>query len=283
MQTRALRFLYAPAVLAFAASLLLATPVRAQFQRRATATDDAAPGEIYHVEGAIGFWSPGADILVTSGGSGVLTGIAGTTIDAKADLGLVDQRFPEFHVEFRPVRKHKLRFQYIPISYEQSSTLRREIVFNGQRYQVGLPTASTLDWKAYRFGYEYDFITTERAYGGVILDFKYTDVTVNLKSPLVTEFAEARAPIPALGGVVRFYVVPAISITGEVTGFKLPEGAIKDSSGHYVDVDIYGTLNFTKSVGFQAGFRSFDVGYLTRTDAGSFVLKGLFLGVVARY
>ncbi len=82
---------------------------------------------------------------------------------------------------------------------------------------------------------------------------------------------------------MRGYVVPNISITAEVTGFKLPESLIKDTTGHYVDVDIYGTVNFTNNVGVQVGYRSFDVGYLVESDTGSFTLKGMFFGIVARY
>ena len=116
---------------------------------------------------------------------------------------------------------------------------------------------STLDWKAYRFGYEFDFVTKNRGFGGFILEAKYTDVLVRLQSPLlnVDEFTHAKAPIPAIGGIVRVYVVPNISITGEVTGFTLPKNAIKGDSGHYLDVDIYGTLNFTNNIGVQGGYR----------------------------
>ena len=268
------------AVLALAASFaLVAAPARAQFQQRPL--NDLATGEAYHIEAAAGFWLPTADVSVSSQSLGII----GSTIDFKKDLGLQDQRFPELHIELRPARSHKFRFQYIPITYDQSSTLTRDIVFNGQRYRLGLPVSSTLDWKAYRAGYEYDFVTVDRGYAGFILDFKYTDVTVNLASPLVTEFARARAPIPAIGGVGRVYVVPNISITAEVTG--LPEGIVKklskDDSGHYIDVDVYGTLNVTNYIGVQVGYRSIDVGYVVKTDSGSFMLRGVFVGVVARY
>jgi len=211
-------------------------------------------------------------------------GILGSTIDFKRDLALTDQRFPELHLEARANRS-KFRFQFIPIQYEQTATLTREIVFNGQRYRVGVPVKSTLDWKAYRIGYEYDFFQTNRWFAGVILDWKQTDVTATLATvtPGLLEFARARAPIPAVGGVVRGYVVPNISITAEVTGFKLPDNVIKDIGGHYFDVDIYGTLNFTNNVGVQVGYRSFDVGYLVDTDTGSFTLNGMFFGIVARY
>ena len=58
---------------------------------------------------------------------------------------------------------------------------------------------------------------------------------------------------------------------------------VEDATGHYVDVDIYGTYNVTNRVGVQVGFRSFDLGYLVKEDTGSFTLKGVFFGVVARY
>ncbi len=48
-------------------------------------------------------------------------------------------------------------------------------------------------------------------------------------------------------------------------------------------------MNFTNNVGAQMGYRSFDLGYTVRTtttittDSGSFVLKGLYFGAVARF
>ena len=52
---------------------------------------------------------------------------------------------------------------------------------------------------------------------------------------------------------------------------------------HYVDFDLYGTVNFTNNIGAQIGYRSLDVGYVVDTDTGAFKLKGIYFGVVARY
>src|SRR5262249_30174719 len=153
-----------------------------------------------------------------------------------------------------PTRKAKLRFQYIPLSYTQSATLQRQITFNGQRYDVGVPVSSTLDWKAYRFTYEYDAYVQDRGFVGLILDAKYTDVTARLQSPLANEFAHAKAPIPAVGGIVRIYPVPYVSLTGELTGFNLgwlSKSLVKENSGHYTDFDMYGTVNFNRNLGAQ--------------------------------
>lgn len=263
---------------ALAGLLLCAAPARAQFQPRPL--NDAATGERYHVEGFAGFWSPGATMLISSES----LGIPGSTIDFKQDLLLQDQRFSDLRLVFRPAVKHKLRFQAIPINYEaEGITVKRDIVFNGQRFSVGIPVNWSAEWKSYRFGYEYDFIVRNRGFGGFILEAKYTDVTATLATPFFTEFAHAQAPIPAIGGIARVYVVPNISITGEVTGFKLPERVAEGYKAHYADIDVYGTVNFNDFVGAQIGWRSLDVGYVVEEDAGSFDLRGLYFGIVVRY
>jgi hypothetical protein len=274
MTTRSIR-LYIGA----AALLYTATPCDAQYRPRPL--NDPATGESYHIEASAGLWFPTADMTVTSEG----LGIPGSTINAETDLGMpASKRLPEFQITLRPARSHKLRMQFIPIQYDGSATLGRDIVFNGQRYRFQTLVNSTLDWKAWRFNYEFDFVTKNRGFAGFITEIKYTDVRVDVAAPqlLLAEFAHARAPIPALGGIVRFYPVPNISITGEVTGFKLPTVENR-YAGHYVDVDVYGTINFTNYVGVQGGYRALDMGYLVKEDTGSFTLRGPYIAAVVRY
>jgi hypothetical protein len=265
--------------------LFAASPARAQFQPRPV--DDPATGERYHIEAAAGFWFPSTEMNISSTALGQI----GSLIDFKRDLGLEDQRFSELHLVLRPSKSHKFRLQYIPLSYTQTGRLPTTIIFNGQRYDIGLPVNSTLDWKAWRLGYEYDFIVKDRGFGGFLLDFKYTDVSATLASSIRSDFIQASAPIPTIGGIFRVYPVANVSITGEVSGFSLgwlPDSLIKENDGHYADVDFYGTVNFTNYVGVQVGYRSFDVAYQIGrggilTDTGAFTVKGLYFGVVARY
>ena len=259
------------------AFVLIAAPAQAQFRPRPLGGPPT--GEQYHIEAAADFWVPTATMILSSES----LGIVGTTIDFKTDLGLQDKKLPDLRLVLSPSRRHKFRFSFIPIKYESQGTLKRTIIFNGQRYDLGLPVTSLLYWKAYRFAYEFDFISTNRGFAGFVVEAKYTDVTVNLTSKVATEFARARAPIPAIGGIGRVYVVPNISITGEFTGFKLPEDLVVGTHAHYVDFDLYGTVNFTNNLGAQVGFRTLDVGYVADSDTGAFKEKGMYFGVVARY
>jgi hypothetical protein len=257
--------------------VLCTAPAYAQYTPRPLS--DPATGEKFHIEGAADFWLPSTDINISS----EALGIAGSTIDLKRDLGATDQRFRALQLTLRPARAHKFRFQYIPIKYTASSSLARDVIFNGIRYRANLPVNTDFDWKAYRFGYEFDFLTRDRWFAGFLLEAKYTDVKVQLDNPIESQFAHARGPIPAIGGIGRYYVVPNISITGELTAFKLPASIDERYSAHYVDLDIYGTVNFNDYIGVKGGYRSTNVGYLIKADTGALNLQGIYFGAVIRY
>jgi hypothetical protein len=74
-----------------------------------------------------------------------------------------------------------------------------------------------------------------------------------------------------------------MNVTAEVTGFKIPDSIEGRYNAHYVDVDLYGTINATNNVGVKVGYRSLDLSYKFQEDAGAFTLKGVYVGAVIRY
>ncbi len=254
-----------------------AAPAGAQYSVQGPS--NPATGERYHVEIGGFLWSPTPDIVIRSES----LGIVGSSIDFVNDLGIEKSTFKQIRVVLKPARKHKFRFEYTPISYDAEGRLTADVVFNGIRFPVTFPVTTNLQWKAYRFGYEYDFVSRDRGFVGLILEAKYTDVQATLSNFLATEFARARAAIPAIGGIARVYIVPNISITGELSGIKLPESIDEDYRAKYYDLDIYGTVNFTDHFGAQAGYRSFDVLYKVDQDEGDLQLKGLYIGGLVRF
>jgi len=268
------------AAVLFAVTVLgVASPARAQFTPRSVG--EPVVGEKYWVEGAVGLWSPNTIMTISSES----LGIAGDIVDFKRDLGLQDHTFREFHIQLRPTPAFKLRYQYIPMKFTQrGAVITRQITWNGQLFTVGVPVNSEIDWKAHRIGIEVDFLRKDKFFVGFILDVKQTDVKAYLESPLVRrETAHAQAPIPAAGGIFRVYPIPNLAITGEITGFSIPDGLIKDTDGHYLDYDFNGAYNFTNNIGLQLGYRRFDLGYIVENDIGDFDLRGFYFGVVARY
>jgi hypothetical protein len=239
-----------------------------------------AVGEQYHLEMAFGLWNPTPTITFSSDRLAAI----GTTIDGVSDLGITRTKFPEAKFVLRLARKHKIRAEYVPVKYSAEAMLTRTIRFQGVDYQVGVMVTSSLDWKAYRVGYEYDLLSRSEGFLGVVAELKYTNMAASLSSPLVSAgVSNVKAPVPALGVIARGYVARNISFTAEVTGFKLPENWWRDRRGSYFDLDLYATANASNNFGVQAGYRSLDVTYRVKGDAGTMKLGGPYLRVVVRF
>jgi len=208
-----------------------------------------------------------------------------TRIDGVSDLGFVKTRFGDLRIVLRPATKHKIHIDYAPIEYQAESTLSRDITFNGVTYHVGIPVISSLAWKSWNFAYEYDFLYRDRWFAGVIGQVRWTRAEAKLTSPIISEQAQAQAPVPAIGGTVRVYAARRVAITGQLIGFKLPESVDpqKRFEGYVITWDIGGTVNFTDNVGAEIGYRSFDVDGRINPYTGSLKLGGLYFGAVGRF
>jgi hypothetical protein len=240
-----------------------------------------AVGEDYHFEIAYSFWSADPSLVISSES----LGIPGTDVDLVDDLGIESKQMRRLNIVLRPAQKHKFRFEYTPVKYEtEAFPVQREFIFNGQRYRVGLPVSTVADFKTYRFGYEYDFISRSRGYLGVLLDLKYTDVSVELTTPATApEFTSQAAPVPTIGFTGRGYVAPNVAVGGEVSFFRVPDNLSDTYDGSYTDYDFYGLVNFNKNFGAQVGYRSIDIFYEADVDRGALKFKGWYFGGTARF
>ncbi len=257
---------------------LAATGTLAQAEAQFSVKSPDAVGEHYRLEVLGALWNPDPQMVIATDVLGQVTG--NNTIDLVNELGITQTRFKELRATLKGSKKNKLRLDYIPISYTASATLPRTVIFNGQTYNVGLPVNTTLDWKAWRFGYEYDVISTSRGFLGIIGEVKYTDTTATLASPLRTETVAETAPIPAIGGIARVYPAKNLAGTFEMTGLNVDRS---DFAVKYFDWDASGTFNFTNNVGVTAGYRSLHVTYTVDTNYGDLQLKGLYFAGVVRF
>lgn len=261
------------AVAAFAA-----VPATAAAQYEVPGTDERAVGETYWVEVMGGFWNPTPSGQIQS----EQFGIVGSEIDFIDDLDFEKKRITDFRVVLRPGKKHKFRVQYAPITYSSETVFERTITFNGVNYAVGLPVNTNFEWKVWRFGYEFDFVSREKFFVGLILEAKYTQVLAELQTVVNDEFTSAKGPIPSIGGIVRVYPVPNASITFELSGIKIPRIDEKYEA-KYIDWDLAGIYNITNNFGVTAGYRVMDVMFLADRDGGKMNLKGLYFGGLARF
>ena len=259
---------------------LLAVPSAATAQYRPA--PEAAVGENYHIEAAYAWWDAEPELIVNSESLGII----GSDIDLISDLGIVKHRLRKFDLVLKPGKKHRFKFQQLPIKYETDAfQVTRSFVFNGQRYTVGLPVTTSVDFTTYSFGYEYDFLYFPRGFVGANVNLKYTNVDVELLSPIGSEFITAAAPIPAIGFAGRGYVTRNLAIDSELTFFRMPDSLVEQLQGRgsYTDFDIHGTYNFNRHVGAQVGWRKTTIFYDVDLDTGDLKFSGLYFGGVVRY
>jgi hypothetical protein len=261
---------------------LLAAPPAAQAQFRPVPMGEGGIAEDYHIEAAYNWWNATPSLIVNSESLGIL----GDDVDLIADLGIQKKRLGKFDLVLKPSKKHRFKYQHLPINYTTDSFLvTREFVFNGQRFRVGLPVSTTVDFTTDSFGYEYDFIHTPWFFIGAGISVKLTNVDVDLQSPIGPEFFKQAAPIPAFNFAGRGYVTPNFSIDGEIAFFRIPKSLEEqlDGDGSYNDFDIHGTYNVNKYVGAQVGWRKTTIFYEAEFDRGDLKFTGFYFGGVVRY
>ena len=79
------------------------------------------------------------------------------------------------------------------------------------------------------------------------------------------------------------YITRLTPVTAEFTAFRLPDNVVEDYAAKYIDFDIYSTVNFTRMVGVNVGYRSTDLSYLFDRDSGALKLSGLYFSGVFRF
>ena len=244
------------------------------FTARAEAQGNTNLGEF-----SVNFWSADPTIVIQSGSITGATGIV-QPIDFVSEFGIEKKSFPDFR--FSVGRNHKFRFGYVPIKYDAAATITRTITFRGQTFTVGAPATTEIKWDLWRFGYEWDFVSNDRGYFGVIGELKYNKMEASIDSPLLSRTAatEQNAPVPTIGAAGRGYVHPMVSIGGEFTGLKITTG---DVEATFTDFDINGAVTFGRYVGVQGGYRAVTVDYTIDDDVGDVEFKGPYVGVVLKF
>lgn len=155
----------------------------------------------------------------------VKSGATGTTINLVDDLGVGDdENFFDVRATLE-LGSHRLRYGYMPMSWEGRKTITQNITFNGQTYSATDTVSTGLDVAYHRLGYEYDIIDTLNNRLGVIFEIKYFDIDASLVSATRNEKANIKAPVPTIGVAAQVGLPMLFSVGGEVTGITLGSAA----------------------------------------------------------
>ena len=216
-----------------------------------TPTSERATGENYHVEVGGYFWNP----TPTSRSRAELrSGIVGDLIDFVEDLGIEKTNFRQLKVVLRPATKHKFRFEYTPIKYEQpdgTASPEPRLQRHLQPRAAGLDDAQ-MERLSLRLR-----VRLHLSRPRVLRDPARGEVhrrRGDARERHRREFVRARAPIPAIGAIGRVYVAPEHLDHRRVRRLQAARVG-RGLRGKFFDFDIYGTVNLTDHFGGQVGYR----------------------------
>ena len=133
--------------------------------------------------------------------------IIGTTIDFEKDLGVGDENYPSVEV-FLGGGRHHLSLTYTDIDYSGEKKLTEKITFNGKDYNINAFVNSSIQYKMMDLLYQYDFLNLENVLAGfslgAVLQVKYLDGDVGLKTTGIDEKEDFKFPIPMIGLNLHF-------------------------------------------------------------------------------
>jgi len=129
-------------------------------------------------------------------------GLIGSNIDFDKDLDIDDENYPCVEA-FIGLGNHHLSLTYTNIDYSGKKTLSRDINFGGETYTAGALVSSSIEYSMLDLHYQYDILDLENILAGFslggVLQVKYLDGDVSLKTTGIDEAEDFTLPIPMVG------------------------------------------------------------------------------------
>jgi hypothetical protein len=188
------------------------------------------------------------------------------SVDIQKDLGFSTYSTFAGKADWKFTRKNHLYLAISPLNSSHQTVLKRSFVFQGQTFNAGLTSNSSLNTLYVAPGYQYDFIRRKRGHLGLALQMDLFDTTAKINAAAqvtgdgvhhsaVSASGSLLSPIPVAGPDFRFYLTnsPRVFIQGNVLGMYL------FGYGNFVSSNGSVGINFYKHLavigGYQLGSR----------------------------
>jgi len=260
-----------------------AAPTLLREQPRQLADEDKEPddgeewnpiGEDFNLELRGAYWlaTLATSLRVDSGE------LQGTEVDLVNDLGLSKQAgFPIGEITLKFFERHKIKVDFVQISYSARNTVKNDFVFNGVTYPAESDVATTLNIQSIRFGYEVDLFRSSRGYFAFRLSGDYLKTNASLvTNDTLYNKADVTlvAPLVALAG--RINAMPWLSITLDVAGVGYDKSYVYDGT-------IYFDINPVRNAGLTFGWRSITVNVEIEGKKAYVQWSGPYAGMIIRF
>lgn len=201
------------------------------------------------------------------------SGLLGTRLDLKDDLGIADERSFEVRGALQLVPGFKIRGGVTPLDYLADVRIDRTFVFNGRVYPVSARVVSEVSGKLYSAHLEFDLLKTPVGYLGVMIGGELFDGRASIAAPQfgLIEAEELNTPVPVVGATGRLYA-GRLSFEGELTGLTIGD------RGHTYEMRLGARFHIVERVAVGAGYRFFKIEGRDDPDFVDFRQGGLTFG-----
>jgi outer membrane protein len=181
----------------------------------------------------------------------------GTRIDMENDLNFDDSEGVMAEAALQ-LGNFRLSAGYLPLGFSGSGALNRQVVFDGQVFDVGTDVASDVDIDLYDIGLTWYLINADdlpvRLQLGPELAVKVADVEMSLRDQTTgtTERSSGVAPIPTVGLRARVALGDMLGIVGRF-------GYIAYSGNSFLDAEAQIEFSPIPLLGIYAGYRLFNI------------------------
>ena len=215
-----------------------------------------------------------------------LSDILGTDIDFQKDLGF-DQASNSVRVnaQYRFNDFHKIEFSYYRVNSDASGSLKKDIVFDGNTYQVGATVSSHLNLDVYKLNYGYTFYRTDALEIDLGLGIHAMDIDTGIKgtaningltrSETLSNYT-VLAPLPVVGLHMNYAFTPNFDLYGSIDYFG---ATISKYSGSFSDFIVGGEYQVFDNFGVGIGFNMTDLDLEIDEDDEKYALDQNIRGI----
>ena len=182
-------------------------------------------------------------------------------IDIQEDLGFKNSLLAfRGAFSYRFSKRHAMTVGYYQFDLEGTRTLERTLEIGGSEYEIGFDVASRYEEKMLKIAYDFIFHDDDRVLLSISpgLHFSNIDFSIaalsSLPAPGPSEDASVIAPLPMLGGRIRYRLTPKWSMALASDVFLLSVG---DSSGAVTDSSFLFEYQTNSAFGVGVGLNRF--------------------------
>lgn len=203
------------------------------------------------------------------------SGVTGTDIDLKDDLGIGDEDLPEARLIWHTGPNSKIRLAYTQVNYSGSKNIEKTITFDGKSYTAGTNVESDLDIQYLRLGWAWQFINLaeDKIKLGTLVDVKVLMLEASLDAPSLgfSESEDFAGALPTVGLVLDLNPIKKVNLFAEVSGLTAGD------YGYFIDAETGIKITPLKNFSLSAGYRIFDMKFESDPDYAELTISGPFI------